>query len=171
MHVVAGMEPRVTMPGHALVTVAFDLNGQPADVRILERTLDPRIDVESVVAGALHPQDGVAHARLRIDVLAAPQGVDAPVRLRLGGTQYCPPVLRNRRAVQTMMGAVGREGRVVLILYVDQDGVVQEREVSTSTGVESTDGIALGLVGSMRYDPAYFERQPVPARILYEVIF
>ena len=154
--VVDGLAPETAPAGHVLLAIAYDENGTPADVRVLERSMRATgIDVESVVRGALRRQPGATYARLRIDVAVAPQGYAAPIGLRLGGTQYCPPALRNRLAVRSMMGAVGREGTVALVLYIDQTGVVQEREVVTSSGDETTDGIALGLVGSMRYDPAY----------------
>jgi TonB family protein len=85
--------------------------------------------------------------------------------------QYCPPVLLNPDAVRLAMGALDRDGRVELRLYVDQDGVVQEREVVSSSGDETTDRVALGLVGGMRYAPAWLERRRIPARILFDVVF
>lgn len=163
----------LTESGHVLLTFVFDDNGMPADGRLLETTLPPASaeSLLSVARSTMRQQAGAAWARLRVDIAGGEQGSPLRYRMRIGGTQYCPPTLENERDVRLAMGALNRQGTTRVLLYVDQEGVVQEHELVSGSGSQSTDDIALGMVVGLRYSPAYLERLPVPARVLYDVRF
>ena len=158
--------------GHVLLTFSFDGNGMPADARTLESTVSTAA-AEALLGdarAAMRPQSGAAWARLRVDV-AGDEGGGVRYRMRIGGTQYCPATLANENEVRRALGALRLQGSVHVILYVDQEGMVQEHELVSGSGRQTTDDIALGMVTGLRYSPAYLERLPVPTRILYEVRF
>ena len=152
--------------GHVLWTLSFDGNGRIADLRALEATLAwPAVQrLGETVRGSLRPMAGEMYVRLRLD--RAPEAEPA---LRIAGAQYCQATLVNVEAVRLAMAAVDRDGFVELSVYVDQQGAVQERTVSQSSGDVTTDRMVAGLVGGMRYAPAMLERRPVPARLRYRV--
>ncbi|MYA34404.1 MAG: TonB family protein [Gemmatimonadales bacterium] len=73
-----------------------------------------------------------------------------------------PPILQNagevsdalKQAYPTNLKEAGIGGRVEIWLYIDESGVVQNREVKTSSGSDALDRAAADVGGAMRFEPA-----------------
>jgi protein TonB len=65
---------------------------------------------------------------------------------------------------------MGREGKVVLRLFIDEAGKLQYVEVVESSGFEFTRS-AVEAVKKSTYQPALEKGRPVPSRALLPVLF
>jgi TonB family protein len=84
-----------------------------------------------------------------------------------------PPVLINREEITAALHAVGAglETRVVLHVWVDEKGYVREARIARSSGVAELDDAAVWIGEQMRFKPALFQGQPVPAWVEVPVTF
>ena len=85
---------------------------------------------------------------------------------------FTPPVLKQR--IQAVYppeaAAAGREGSVVMDLYVDAEGRVTDAKVIASAG-EDLDRAAALAVKQFRFEPGKVDGQPVPVKVTYRYAF
>ena len=142
--------PPTADAGHVVWTLAFDTAGAPVHMRALESTLAELTAAayQDTIWSLLRPQARSTRVRLRLD--ATP----GSLTFRIGGTHYCAPLLQNVDEVRRAMGALGRSGRAVVALVIRPDGSVESHQLVETSGNETTDRMALGLVSGLRYHPA-----------------
>lgn len=83
------------------------------------------------------------------------------------------PVLANREEITAALHAVGAglEARVVLLVRVDDHGYVQEVRLARGSGDGDLDRAALWIGEQMRFRPARYKGEPVPALVEVPVVF
>lgn len=76
-----------------------------------------------------------------------------------------------QREYPTTLQDAGIGGVVELYLFIDENGRVQNREVSQSSGREALDAAAIRVTEAMRFSPAINQDQPVPVWIVMPINF
>lgn len=117
-------------------------------------------------------EDLIEEARVerpRFEAPAADPEAAKLARFRPFMPNMVKPELRNRREVRRAlerrwsraMQAAGIQGRVVLLLWIDEDGAVQKCEVELSSGSDALDDAAVAATGVMAFRPALNMGEPV----------
>ena len=89
------------------------------------------------------------------------------------------PVVQNRDEVRkavdreyfSTLRGTGIEGRVIVWIYVNEGGVVQNAQVHTSSGNEALDGLAIRVGCVMSFSPAKNRDEIVPVWVAVPVYF
>jgi TonB family protein len=83
------------------------------------------------------------------------------------------PVLINRDEITRAMRSVGAgvEAQVILLVRVDELGYVQDVRVSQGSGSIDLDNAAVWIGEQMRFEPARYNGEPVPALVSVPVTF
>lgn len=135
-----------------------------------------------VISDAVFDED-VTIADMVFDLPAMDDVPPAPPVLEDTSTPFTPftlaPSLRNsaevERALQREYPAVLRDagigGQVGLLVYIDEEGVVQEARVEESSGHPQLDAAALRAVESFQFRPAMNLDRTVPVWIALPVTF
>lgn len=89
------------------------------------------------------------------------------------------PVLQNPGEIAGLLQKVypsalrdaGIGGTVVMWIFLDEEGVVRNKQVRESSGYDAFDAAALEVVPMMRFSPAYNRDRRVPVWISLDVLF
>jgi len=120
--------------------------------------------------------EGVPGGRALVDSEAAPE----PVEFTPAFTPYTvAPFLRNGEAVTRTLAReyppqlrnAGIGGRVLLWLYIDDAGRVQDSQVKTSSGFVAFDEAAIRVAMTMQFSPALNRDRKVPVWVAIPVDF
>jgi TonB family protein len=152
----------VRASGALLLSVGTDSLGIPSRFHQIDATLPPAEAEMLEDSLRVYFQGGaVFGARVRIDVAPGSEP-----RFRIGSRQQCAPALRNRREIQRYMEDANqravRAGRVVLWVFVKEDGSVANARVVDASGNAFLDAVSVGIATQMKFHPALMDRQPVP---------
>ncbi|HEX8271754.1 MAG TPA: energy transducer TonB [Longimicrobiaceae bacterium] len=161
----------------ALVHVKFSASGQVDSVAV--RTGDrvapehlPALEAAIRASARTQPADTL----LRWTSLALRTGK----RVSLSGPEEQKPVLLNARAVERAVSVFARRNSALLAdgpkgvmvkFVVTRDGRTEDARVELSSGVAAVDAAALDVAGTMRFDPAKIEGEPVPVLVQMPIAF
>ncbi len=91
---------------------------------------------------------------------------------RLPGT---PPKLKNsgeiRKLIQRLYPTQPREGAVVLMIYIDDQGVVRRSQVQKSSGYDEMDKAAMSVAAKMKFTPAMDRGKRTPVWVAQALTF
>ncbi len=88
-------------------------------------------------------------------------------------TYDVPPILANREEVSEALESLGAvlEAQVVLLIQVDEEGVPRQVRVAEGSGDRHLDALAVFAGRQMRFRPARYKGQAVPAWVQVPVAF
>lgn len=143
---------------------------RPAMPVVSEAVIDPDITIAST-AIENNPPDDLPAPRTRAEEGIGERPVFTPMEVRpeLVNTAEIQRVLE-REYPSTLQDA-GIGGVVVLHLFVDETGAVQNSVISSPSGYVSMDEAAARVAEVMKFSPAINQNQPVPVWIEQTIRF